>query len=145
MIGIIQRFGMATEVSHRKITVIPLYYQIILLKDGIASETELGVVVEMLHDCWIDAFPIYMFDNDIQNIISKQAPKSQRVGVHWGEALSRNKKQAAENQSLVPVPWSIALSGAIWSDTDRVVNVRIVSCLDWAVDSLHIDKNPVIP
>ncbi len=40
------------------------------------------------------------------------------------------KKQAAENQSLVPVPWSIALSGAIWSDTDRVVIVRIVSCLD---------------
>ena len=26
--------------------------------DGISSETELGVLVEMLHDCWIYAFPI---------------------------------------------------------------------------------------
>ena len=34
--------------------------------DGISSETELGVVVEMLHDCWIYAFPIYMFDKPLK-------------------------------------------------------------------------------
>lgn len=34
--------------------------------DGIASESELSMVVEMLHDCWMYAFPTSMFDKAIK-------------------------------------------------------------------------------
>ena len=56
--------------------------------DGIASETELGVVVEMLHDCWMYAFPTSMFD------------KSLRSGCLWTDVLVGATKVLDENDYI---------------------------------------------
>ena len=48
MIGIIQRFGMAIELSHRKITVFLLYHQNSFVKNGIdVSVVDLTVIVRL--------------------------------------------------------------------------------------------------
>ena len=56
--------------------------------DGIASETELGVVVEMLHDCWMYAYPTSMFDRSLKS------------GCSWTDVLVGATKVLDENDYI---------------------------------------------
>ncbi len=56
--------------------------------DGISSETELGVVVEMLHDCWMYAYPTSMYD------------KSLKSGCLWTDVLVGATKVLDENDYI---------------------------------------------
>ena len=71
MIGIIQRFGMAIELSHRKITVFLLYHHNSFGKSVLTS-TSIRIM-----------------------------RRKQEKGAHLGEAPYEIKKQAAEIQSLI--------------------------------------------
>jgi len=59
--------------------------------DGIASESELSVVVEMLHDCWMYAFPNNLFDKAIKSESSLD------------DVLKTNVKDFDENDNLNPL------------------------------------------